>query len=147
MQGQPAGPGELFYASYPSYSLEALLLSLTLLLAFGRSLFRVSETPHVLSDSHRSRGFWCGSRGSWRCGRHPDGSSWRAAWISRRSNRSWILRAFCTAPLPGSWPSPHDELEGTHRPPISSLAKKAAVNSPAAFRKISFSWRRVLTSR
>src|SRR5918994_491028 len=35
-----------------------------------------------------------------------------------------------------------DEVKAAHRSPISSLAKKAA-----AFRKISFSWRRVFTSR
>src|ERR687886_2918109 len=35
-----------------------------------------------------------------------------------------------------------DEPEDAHRPPISSLAKKAA-----AFLRISFSWRRVFTSR
>ena len=64
MREQPADHGELFYASYPSYSLEALLLSLTSLLAFGRSRSRVSEAPRVPSGSRRSRGSCYGPRGS-----------------------------------------------------------------------------------
>jgi hypothetical protein len=71
VQERPADHGGWFYASYPSHSLEALRLSLTSPLAFGRNRSRASEALRALSDTHRSRGSCYGSRGSSRRGERP----------------------------------------------------------------------------